>query len=196
MSLKCSLQLRQRHITYWRINYKSFFKGASAHTMAPNPPQLLKRSEIGGCVFCCVQMQKDSQHCMEPTAAFAVFKERIGSNFAGWVTCWSSLMAILYQCTNPIIAVTDTMKRPSMSQTVTGWYREGLFLGIASEAFLQLNPRPSCMFGFSNHQLLLAEQKGIRRVSALDPGLFDIKLSYRLLPTGYYCVMPQRDSRL
>lgn len=85
-------------------------------------------------------------------------------------------MAILYQYVNPIIAVTDTMKRPNHEPDCNRMIQGGLVSWNCIRGFLQLNPRPRCMFGFSNLQLLPAEKKAIWCISILDSGLFDSKL--------------------
>lgn len=85
-------------------------------------------------------------------------------------------MAILYQYMNPIVAVTNTMKRPNHEPNCNRMIQGGLVSCNCIRGFLQLNPRPHCMFGFSYVQLLPAEKKAIRCISILDLGLFYSKL--------------------
>lgn len=124
------------------------FTSCPLHLIAESPLRVLNRSEIGGSIFLWVDIQRDSQHCIKPAALLGLFNGRTGSYFAGWVTCWSSLMAILYQYMNPIIAVTDTMRRRNHEPNCNRMIQGGLVSWNCIRGFLQLNPRPRYMFGF------------------------------------------------
>lgn len=126
-----------------------------------------------------------------PQLPLVYLKGRIGSCFAGWLTCWSNLMAILYQYMNPIKAVAHTMKRPKHEPNCNRMIQGGLVSWNCIRGFLQLNPRPHCILRFSNLQLLcLLKNKVKMFYSRLM--LFDSKSSLKLC----FFMRPERHSFL
>lgn len=95
-----------------------------------------------------MDIQKDSSALHQSLALLGLFKERIGSNFAGLVICWSGLMAVLYQYTNPFKAVTDTMERANHEPNCNRMIQGELVSWNCIRGSLQPNPGPCCMFGF------------------------------------------------
>lgn len=95
-----------------------------------------------------MDIQKDSSALHQSLALLGLFKERIGSNFAWLVICWSGLMAVLYQYTNPFKAVTDTMRRANHEPHCNRMIQGELVSWNCIRGSLQPNPGPCCMFGF------------------------------------------------
>lgn len=121
------------------------FAGAPHHLITSRPVQIVNRCQL---VFHWVDIHIDSSALHQSLALLGLFKERIGSNFAGLVICWSGLMAVLYQYTNPFKAVTDTMRRANHEPHCNRMIQGELVSWNCIRGSLQSNPGPCCMFGF------------------------------------------------